>query len=134
MDVAFDLLTGSSRELGEYFIWIILPHSLPRASKFGLCVGMKAHGIAKCNLPGGKCEDHMGGCQNYGPFLDPYYNTAPNISGTQKGTIILTTTQIPYNPLTHYSSFHFLFHYPPYNPNINLMGTIILTTTHIWRV
>ena len=22
---------------------------------------------------------HMGGCQNYGPFLSPYYNTAPNI-------------------------------------------------------
>ena len=22
---------------------------------------------------------YMGGCQNYGPFLDPYYNTAPNI-------------------------------------------------------
>ena len=21
----------------------------------------------------------MGGCQNYGPFLDPYNNTAPNI-------------------------------------------------------
>ena len=21
----------------------------------------------------------VGGCQNYGPFLDPYYNTAPNI-------------------------------------------------------
>ena len=21
----------------------------------------------------------MGGGQNYGPFLDPYYNTAPNI-------------------------------------------------------
>ena len=31
---------------------------------------------------------HMGGCQNSGPFLGPYYNTAPNISGTQKGTII----------------------------------------------
>ena len=30
----------------------------------------------------------MGGCQNYGPFLGPYYNTAPNIQGTQKGTII----------------------------------------------
>ena len=28
----------------------------------------------------------MVGCQNYGPFLDPYYNTAPNIEGTQKGT------------------------------------------------
>ena len=26
----------------------------------------------------------MGGCQKYGPFLDPYYNTAPNILGTQK--------------------------------------------------
>ena len=21
----------------------------------------------------------MGGCQNYGPFLGPYYSTAPNI-------------------------------------------------------
>ena len=36
----------------------------------------------------------MGGCQNCGPFLDPYYNTAPNIQGTQKGTIILTTTHM----------------------------------------
>ena len=39
-------------------------------------------------------KPYMGGCQNYGPFLDPYYNTAPNISGTPKGTIILTTTHI----------------------------------------
>ena len=37
----------------------------------------------------------MGGCQNYDPFLDPYYNTAPNIQDTQKGTIILTTTHMP---------------------------------------
>ena len=22
---------------------------------------------------------HVGGCQNYGPFLGPYYNTAPII-------------------------------------------------------
>ena len=22
---------------------------------------------------------HVDGCQNYGPFLGPYYNTAPNI-------------------------------------------------------
>ena len=22
---------------------------------------------------------YMGGCQNYGPFLGPHYNTAPNI-------------------------------------------------------
>ena len=27
----------------------------------------------------------MGGCQNYGPFLGPWYNTAPTIHGTQKG-------------------------------------------------
>ena len=32
----------------------------------------------------------MGGCQNYGPFLDPYDNTTPNI----EGTIILATTHI----------------------------------------
>ena len=32
----------------------------------------------------------MGGCQIYGPSLDQ--NTAPNIQGTQKKTIILTTT------------------------------------------
>ena len=37
---------------------------------------------------------HMGGCQSYGPSLDPYYNTAPNILGTQKWTIILTTTHM----------------------------------------
>ena len=36
----------------------------------------------------------MGGCQNYGPFLGSYYNTAPIIQGTQKGTLILTTTHI----------------------------------------
>ena len=45
----------------------------------------------------------MGCCQNYGPFLDPYFNTAPNIWGTQKGTIILTTTHIKglYNHIIH---------------------------------
>ena len=34
----------------------------------------------------------MGGCQNYGPSLGPYYSAAPSIWGTQKGTFILTTT------------------------------------------
>ena len=32
--------------------------------------------------------------KNYGPLLGPYYNTAPNIWGTQKGTTILTTTHM----------------------------------------
>ena len=41
--------------------------------------------------------DDMGNCQNYGPFLGPYYNTGlirGLISGTQKGTIILTIPHI----------------------------------------
>ena len=33
------------------------------------------------------------------PFWDPYYNTAPNSSGTQKGTIILTNTHMVCNLL-----------------------------------
>ena len=43
------------------------------------------------------CVD-MGGCQNYGPFLGPYYNTAPIIQGTQNGTLILTTTHMRSSP------------------------------------
>ena len=27
----------------------------------------------------GVCRTDVGGCQNHCPFLDPYYNTAPNI-------------------------------------------------------
>ena len=37
---------------------------------------------------------HIGGCQNYGPILEPYYNTAPNICCTQNGTKILITAYI----------------------------------------
>ena len=37
---------------------------------------------------------YMGGCQNYGPFSDPYYTTAPNFRVPEKGTLILTTTHI----------------------------------------
>ena len=42
-----------------------------------------AHELSSLNLPtaGARVAPtmDMGGCQNYGPFLDPYYNTAPNI-------------------------------------------------------
>ena len=34
----------------------------------------KARGRSK-----GLTSESMGSCQNYGPFLGPYYNTAPNI-------------------------------------------------------
>ena len=36
----------------------------------------------------------MGDCQNYGPFSGPQDNTAPSMWGTQKGTLILTTTHM----------------------------------------
>ena len=36
----------------------------------------------------------MGGCQNYGPFLGTLNIRCRIIMGTQKGTIILTTTHI----------------------------------------
>ena len=39
----------------------------------------------------------MGGCQNYGPFLGTLNIRCHIITGTQKGTIILTTTHI--NPI-----------------------------------
>ena len=37
-------------------------------------------------------ESLLGGCQNYGPFLGTLNNSCRIIIGTQKGTIILTTT------------------------------------------
>ena len=38
----------------------------------------------------------MGGCQNYGPFLGTLNNRCRIIIATQKGTIILTITQMLY--------------------------------------
>ena len=37
---------------------------------------------------------YMGGCQNYGPFLGTLNIRGRIITGTPKGTIILTTTHI----------------------------------------
>ena len=39
-------------------------------------------------------KNHMGGCRNYGPFLGTLNSRCRTIIGTQKGTIILTTTHI----------------------------------------
>ena len=41
-------------------------------------------------------RDHMGGCQTDGPFLGTLNIRCRIIVGTQKGTIILTTTNIKY--------------------------------------
>ena len=37
---------------------------------------------------------YMGGCQNYGPFLGTLNIRCHIILGTQKGTIILTSTHV----------------------------------------
>ena len=37
---------------------------------------------------------HIGGCQNYAPFLGTLNNRCRIIIGAQKGTIILTTTHM----------------------------------------
>ena len=37
---------------------------------------------------------HVGSCQNYGPFLGTLNKRCRIIIGTQKGTIILTTTHV----------------------------------------
>ena len=37
---------------------------------------------------------YVGGCQNYGPFLRALNIRCRTIIGTQKGTIILTTTHV----------------------------------------
>ena len=37
---------------------------------------------------------HVGGCQNYGPFLGTLNNRCRSIIGTQKGALILTTTHV----------------------------------------
>ena len=41
-----------------------------------------------------KTLDHMSGCQNYGPFLGTLNIRGRIIIGTQKGTIILTTSHM----------------------------------------
>ena len=42
----------------------------------------------------GMVPQHMGCCQNYGPFLSTLNIRCRNVIGIQKGTIILTTTHM----------------------------------------
>ena len=39
-------------------------------------------------------QAYMGGCQNYGPLLGPLNTRCRIVVGTQKGTIVLTTSQM----------------------------------------
>ena len=45
-------------------------------------------------LKGGYIGEYLGGCQNYGPFLVTLNTRCSIVIGTQKGTIILSTTHI----------------------------------------
>ena len=38
---------------------------------------------------------HVGGCQNYGPLLDPYQNTAPNIFRMPKKEGVVCLLHLP---------------------------------------
>ena len=45
-------------------------------------LGVKGHigpGTQQATIVLTAYDVHMAGCQNYGPFLGPYYNTTPNI-------------------------------------------------------
>ena len=52
----------------------------------------------------GTVHCYMGGCQYYGPFLGTLNIRGRTIMGTQKGTIILTTTHIYLDISTHYGT------------------------------
>ena len=74
---------------------------------------------------------HMGGCQNYGPFLGTLNVRCRIIIGTQKGTIILITTYIytqTENPMhagypsklsIPYTTAVWALYMPFYNPHVN---------------
>ena len=58
---------------------------------------MSGLGVAPTRRKQSNCNQvvtYMGGCQNYGPFLGTLNIRGRIIIGTQKGTIILTTTHI----------------------------------------
>ena len=56
--------------------------------------GLREYGVENYNAQLDSCLTHMGSCQNYGPSLGTLNNRCRIIIGTQKGTIILTTTHI----------------------------------------
>ena len=76
----------------------LLRQTLPRSQKCRRIDARTRLQLDTQTIQTPKVINHMSGCQNYGPFLDPCYNTAPNIWGTPTGTIILTITHICTSP------------------------------------
>ena len=58
-----------------------------------LYLGASSRGNDGANDPTG-LQSQLGGCQNYGPFLGTLNIRCRIIIRTQKGTLILTTTQL----------------------------------------
>ena len=78
-----------SLSLSLALFWLSLSLSLARVQGLGLLTPQtpKSQGGPK-NIRAyrdyeghSSVGSHVGGCQNYGPFLDPFYNTAPKYSG-----------------------------------------------------
>ena len=76
-----------SRKLAFGFLIGLISNTYPAVPKMKFtkagCMTCTIMSIASSESIPTKTELHdayMGGCQNYGSFLDPYYNTAPNIS------------------------------------------------------
>ena len=68
---------------------------------------------------------HVGDCQNYGPFLGPYYNTGPHTGpnlGDPKGTIILTIPHVPSAVTSGTAACPVSLHLP---------GTVLIRTPHM---
>ena len=65
------------------------------AKRLSLLIVGRTHSIAKPTIKTALCFGFKVVRGPYtGPPLGPCYNTAPTIEGTQKGTIILTTTHL----------------------------------------
>ena len=82
--------TDNGKENGNYYILTgyievsedFMPHMLMLfllpSKDYDFLLKSHAELAAESGLERNRCSN-VGGCQNYGPFLDPYYNTAPNI-------------------------------------------------------
>ena len=68
-----------------------MPYVLP-SPRSGAVGSVKGYPLKGSPLKASEEGSYKGSCQNYGPFLGTLNNRCRIITGTQKRTIILTTT------------------------------------------
>ena len=88
----FRVLTGSLNRCYE-FRWLSPSPSLSLCLGLRLCLCLSLS-LSSSLPPLALLCIHMGGCQNLCPFLGTLNIRCRTILGTQKGTIILTTTHM----------------------------------------